>query len=130
MSDYLFLGGPANGQTREVEDDAPVTKYVSLPDAPSYATLTGRSVPQSATPDYGMAAVIHSYSRRELRVTQTETGREFTRVLYVHDESIPSAQHMTNALMGWLLGSWVMGGSEVITGEVVSVDDARADSGA
>jgi hypothetical protein len=122
MSEYLFLGGPANGQTREVEGDEPVTRYVSLPDSPSFGTL----VPSRVTAG---AAVIHSYARRELRVKENSTGRSYARVLYVH-ESVPSAQHMTNELMGWLLGCWVMAGAEIIEGEVAGGDTEGADSGA
>lgn len=126
MSEYLFLGGPANGQTREVTDNGATTKYISLPDAPSFSTLADRSTPNVG----GSAAVIHTYARREFRVTDNDDGgREYLRIVYAH-ESIPSAPHLTNAIMGWLLAQWVMGGQELVNGEVINAEPAGPDRGA
>lgn len=101
MTRYLFLAGPADGETREVKDDSALATVTEMPKLSDTTRSDG-------------AAVFHRYARREIRATMPD-GRIFRRVLYVH-ESVPGPTEMQNELLGYLLGQWLMAGSEVSQG--------------
>jgi hypothetical protein len=109
----LFIGGPAQGETREVVHGDQSFRVIAPPAAPTIAPDVPFPLMAGGVP------VVNTYLRREF-VLEDDKGEVYKRTVYVHD-SVPNPAIAQRLLMAALLAAWVREGERVPQDELPTI---------